>query len=75
MTVALLFEIFSLFFFSFKLFIREFLKNLYTSKTRKILSTETYTIYNNVNTTIVLKSIKKNKKQKTIKAFKLIFEN
>ncbi|ALG50052.1 hypothetical protein CYK76_10490 [Clostridium perfringens] len=62
-------------FLNFKLFIREFLKNLYTSKTRKILSTETYTIYNNVNTTIVLKSIKKNKKQKTIKAFKLIFEN
>ena len=62
-------------FLNFKLFIREFLKNLYTSKTRKILSTETYSIYNNVNTTIVLKSIKKNKKQKTIKAFKLIFEN
>ena len=62
-------------FLNFKLFIREFLKNLYTSKTRKILTTETYTIYNNVNTTIVLKSIKKNKKQKTIKAFKLIFEN
>lgn len=65
-------------FLNFKLFIREFLKNLYTSKTRKILSTETYTIYNNVNNTIVLKSIKKNKKnkkQKTIKAFKLIFEN
>ena len=62
-------------FLNFKLFIREFLKNLYTSKTRKILSTETYTIYNNVNTTIVLKSIKKNKKQKTIKAVKLIFEN
>ena len=62
-------------FLNFKLFIREFLKNLYTSKTRKILSTETYTIYNNVNTTIVLKSIKKNKKQKTIKAFKLTFEN
>ena len=62
-------------FLNFKLFIREFLKNLYTSKTRKILSTETYTIYNNVNTTIILKSIKDNKKQKTIKAFKLIFEN
>ena len=62
-------------FLNFKLFIREFLKNLYTSKTRKILSTETYTIYNNVNTTIVLKSIKKNKKQKTIKVVKLIFEN
>lgn len=62
-------------FLNFKLFIREFLKNLYTSKTRKILSTETYTIYNNVNTTIVLKSIKDNKKKKTIKAVKLIFEN
>ena len=48
---------------------------IYTSKTRKNLSTETYTIYNNVNTTIVLKSIKDNKKKKTIKAVKLIFEN
>ena len=48
---------------------------IYTSKTRKNLSTEIYTIYNKVNTTIILKSIKENKKQKTIKAFKLTFEN